>query len=272
MSHLFNFPRKIDPAVRERYDLLRKHGRSRIAAVNFICGIGGYSDRHERWPIEFNVKMYPDLDADTLWKVCMEKCDFSMHTWPAPRQTVAEHLFREMHKEHENHLWNWAQEDMYRSAKEDDWFYMDWLGGETRFEWELRGRQSGHLVLESIPDLDLKGMNDEELEERLNEKEDGAYVVPIETVKRLLVVCIELTSMTTRQWLEDECQYKAAWTLWANICEPEFDARWKAYEQRERLTGDADELLGEVEKYAANHVDTFRTICELAGIILTDTK
>jgi hypothetical protein len=270
-------PRTQHPAHKERYDLIRRYGTSRKRMVEFITSIGGYSDRDGRWPIAFIVKMNPDLDADILWKIASKECDFGIHAWPAAKQTVAEHLFREKHAEHEQHLWEWGQEDMVRSAQEDDWFYSTWLGTEERFEWSLRGRSGGNLVIDKFAGIHMRNMN---LEEALNEKWDRDFVISTAKVVKLFEFCVQWTCELKRERLEKECQYKAAWTLWANICEPEFDGRWKAYETRERLADEADELLTIVKVHCETRtgggsagcweVETYRTICQLAGIQLKE--
>ena len=270
MSHLFKFPRKINPAVAERYDMLRKHGKSRRAMIDFVCGIGGYSDGYGRWPIEFNVKMYPDLDADTLWKIVRDECEFDIKGSTPQEQVVAENLFREMHTKYADNLWGWAQEDMVRSAREDAYFYGDWLGDVHRIGWELRGRCGGHLVLEEVGNISLAGKTDDDLREQLEEKEDGRFVTALEDIQELFVVCIELTVTTRGKSLEAECQYHAASRLWSNICEPKWEERMTEYATREALKEDAERIrvhLGNT--YPGDGLTgTFDTICRLAGINL----
>lgn len=145
--------------------------KSRRAKVNYITSIGGYSDRHTRFPLEFMVGVYyADLDFDSIWSR-IEKSD--EWEWGARKPDLVKFCVKDVCREFGNDLWTHAVEDACRSLTECDTYRMLWDGTPIDVEFGLYGRGGKHLCLTSFEGIILTGMSEDGLEELLMTQ--GAY-------------------------------------------------------------------------------------------------
>lgn len=145
--------------------------RSRKDRAGYIRSIGGYSDRFDCWPLEFNVSAHLcDFSFDHLWDTyAPQHLPFAEGAPPCPAQYAAYHaLARRTHAEAgEAHLWSIGQEDAYDSLHEDEFYRTLWGGGEVSVSLELRGRGGKHLVISDFEGVRLSGMSADALYEML---------------------------------------------------------------------------------------------------------
>lgn len=256
--------------------LVRTHGRSRKAMVNFICGIGGYQSHGERSAIEFNVKAYgADLDADNLWKLLVSgKMDVGPDPKLPPEHLAqAKALFWRVYDEHRDHLWEWAIEEAYDGWKDSDTPFETFASHRIDWDHSMAGRSGGHLIMTECEGIDLR-CSEDDLEEKLMEKEppSGAYVLPHWKVRALFIICVQNSVDLTPQKASEEVEYRAAWRLWVSFCEDELEKVLATYEQRQELS----EAAGKIEMALSSHyggtsegqeyIGAFRTICGLADV------
>lgn len=258
-------PRKIAPSAKPYWDLVRLHGGSRKKAIDFICSIGEYTSREWRYPFEFNVKAYPNFDHDHLY--ALAKADFSFVLDDA--RTDAEkgqilQLFQRECADMGPHLWERAQEDVWRQTVEDEGTF--W--GETvKRKLGLVGRGGGHLVIESTDYYELRGMYSDDLREKLEEREGGPntpYFHCTEGVVELFMLCVQYTVDTSGKKVEEAFENAASWAVWSNV-EAEYEDTITKYRKREHLAEAAREIH-EMLHAEGEHQEAFLDICELAGI------
>lgn len=92
-------------------DKLSPYLHSREAQVDFICDFGGYSNRHQRWPIVFSVSADKAcLDFDKLWDTYHE--EFLPEPFSTPAEVAAYRVLCEAEYESvkEDLFW-WACDD-----------------------------------------------------------------------------------------------------------------------------------------------------------------
>ncbi len=95
--------------------------KSRKARVDYICGIGGYSNRDGRWPIEFNVAAYgANFDFDHIWKEYSKEHIPSECDGDPALMTAYHQLAQRLHKDNESNLWEWGLEDALRDLYAGD--------------------------------------------------------------------------------------------------------------------------------------------------------
>lgn len=259
-------------SLEPKYALVRKHGKSRKAMVEFICGIGGYSDRYDRYAIEFSVKAhYADTDVDNLWHVARDDCDFGIADMPPAKQVMAEHLFREQYAENADNVWQWGVEEAREGWEGSDCPYENWTGVRVEWSWSFLGRQGGHLVMTACEGIDLQ-RSDDDLRDLLLEKEDGRYVMADDEIAKLFIICVQNSVELTPREVSKEVEYRAAWRLWTSFCEDELGARMETYELRERLNSEAGRIKNFLDHYSqdASLTDALTRICQLAGVAITE--
>lgn len=147
--------------------------KSRLAKVDYICGIGGYSNRDGRWPIEFNVATYlVDFDFDHIWdRYASEHIPPELMVPDLLGDTAGvtkyKALAKQKYAETERFMWEWGVEDACRGLMDDDTYRMLWDGTMVDAVLELRGRGGKHLVIAGFNGKVLEGMNPKELHDYL---------------------------------------------------------------------------------------------------------
>jgi hypothetical protein len=268
-------PRTIPKGLEDRWDIVRRCNGSRRAMVNFICGIGGYIDGHDRFAIEFNVKAYgADTSEENLWKMLSSgEMDLGPDaTLPAGEQAAVKALFSRVYKEHEDYLWDWGQEEAYEGWRDSDTPYETWLGERVEWKMELRGRSGGHLVMTECEGINLK-CSEEDLEATLMEADTPHAMdfVPAETIRKLFIICVQNSVELTSKKAAEEIEYRAAWRLWSSFMEDQIPAMLEAYRNRQQLGSDAAYILRELIGTGNPEArDAFVTICTLADINIED--
>ena len=227
--------------------LVRAHGKSRKAAVNFICGIGGYSDRHTHYAVEFNVKAYGcNLDMKTMYghEAREGVTELYLKLQNDGERGLLYNMFAEHVKESEVTLWERATQDAWESFEEDEGTF--W-GGDMDAEFHLAGRSGGHLVVSRCGQLDLR-KSPEDLEEKLlgrdGESIVSSYAVPDSQVAHLFLLCVQLTVDWPRSAVDREVEYRAAWLLWSSFDEVSFKNHLTIYDNPDRYLPMAREEIG----------------------------
>lgn len=247
--------------------LVRAHGKSRKAAVNFICDIGGYSDRRTSYAVGFNAKAYGcNLDMKTMFgHAARDECTelYSTLTNDGERGLLY-NLFAEHLKANEKTLWERATEDAWESFEQDEGTF--W-GEDRDAKFHLVGRSGGHLVLAECGLINLC-MSPEALKENLLERESesiaSSYEVSDSEVAHLFLLCVQLTVDWPRDAIDREVEYRAAWLLWSSFDENDFKNILSMYRNPDRfLSMTREHIMAAVSEDAHPVVST---ICVMAGI------
>ena len=268
-------PRKPGSA-KNYYDLVRKHGKSRKAMVDFICGIGGYPSRHNRYAVEFNIKdNYSDTGADNLWKLL---CSGTMDVGPdagLPPEHLAQikALFYRVYAEHGEHLYSWGLEEAYENWSDSDTPYETFASVRVDWKWVVEGRSGGHLCMSECEGINLE-LIDDELEDLLTEVDRGEYSISNKRLRALFIICVQNTVDLDSRKISAEIEYRAAWRLWVSFIEDQIPALLEAQTSRAALSeaaGDIMKILGKAgmvagRTYAQELPDIFKTICTLADV------
>lgn len=258
------------------WDLVRAHNGSRKKMVAFICGIGGYYDRHDRYAVEFSIKdHYSDTSVENLWELlCSPKMDVGPDKDLPPEELAqVKALFWRVYAEHKDHVYEWGLEEAYTDWAESDTPYETFEGTRVEWEWEVHGRSSGHLCMTTCEWNSLK-CSPEDLEEKLNECEGGGtYDISANDVRKLFIICVQNTCDLEGRKISAEVEYRAAWRLWVSFMENDMEEALTTYKQRESLSesagliykvinGDTPMLTSLPEEL----VEAFKTICQLADV------
>ena len=262
---------------RDYWDLVRAHGTSRKKMVDFICSIGGYHTRDITSAISFNIKAYhADLSVEHLWKMLTSgKMDCGPdHKLPPEHMARAKALFWRVHKEYEDHLWEWGCEEAYEGWRDSDTPYETFAGERVEWRMEVHGRGSGHLCMTECAGLGLECPSDE-LRSSMNDEECG---ITHAQVRKLFIICVQNSVDLTPRKVSDEVEYHAAWRLWVSFCENELKDEIAEYETRAELSDDADSIYGMLTDVSMMQPDdypysererlseAFKAICKLADV------
>lgn len=254
--------------------------KSRQAKVDYITGIGGYSSRHGRYPLEFNVAAYADLDFDNLWKKVLEERG-SAFPEGRPRDLFkfcAEQAYRRI----KDHLWEWALEDAQSGLFDADTYTHLWDGTKVDVKLGLHGRGGKHLCIESFDGIRLEGRSPEELGEWLmlqsngsDETSDKPKLVRggwewdiaadrIDLLYRYVRQCeIDFTSANA----EAEVEYQAAFRLQSEASDL-YSALFGTTDdtRTEKLIDDARVVLEAMPSLTTESALAFQRLCAAAGI------
>lgn len=281
MSLRIRTPRKVQLSVADKWAIVKRCNGSRRAMVNFICGIGGYYGHgRDQYAIAFNVKAYgTNLGADYLWALVMsDRIDVG-----PDKDTKAEHmavirsLFDKEHKANEEHLWTWGQEEAYEGWADSDTPYETFTGERVEWKWAVDGRGGGYICMTECEGIDLR-MTADDLEELLMDRgrdDDGRwahYTISDDQLRKLFIICVQNSVELTQTEAAKEVEYRAAWRLWVTFIEDQIPAAIQAYETRERLTEDAQDIMDHLIGGGGDlgSAEAFQAICFLAGIQLKD--
>lgn len=273
-----SIPRTAFAKTDKRWEIVRRCNGSRKAMVNFICGIGGYHGGHrgENFAIEFNVAAYDtDLSVEHLWKL-VSSGDMDVgpgKDLPPEHMVQAKALFWRVHEEHEDSLWQWGVEDAYEGWKDSDMPYETFTGERVDWKFGLYGRGGKHLCIEEVEGQSLT-MRDDDLEEWLNECDEGTYFRSANFIRKLFILCVQNSVELTTKAVGEEVTYRAAWRLWASFCEYALDDAISAYDTRERLSASAGLIADLIMRYGSEEgaplVEEFKAICDIADIKIGD--
>lgn len=260
---------------------------SRRAMAEYICGIGGYSTGYggrDRFAIEFNVAAYAtDFDFDHIWeKYHKEYVGEEILNDPVKFKAYYD-LCRELHKQNEEYLWGWGQEDAARGLSDNDGYRMLWDGEKPfRVEMGLYGRSGKHLCIESFEGHDLR-KSPEELLEAMMEQElpnrdvvsdrdtlaDGASWLNwrYEDIRNLYKMCRQWEVDFTPAKASAEVEYQGVFSFFANVVEAAWMDREREIAEHGELV-EAAKNIWENSSVAAddNMVFDFLLICKTAGI------
>lgn len=161
--------------------------KSRQAKVDYICGIGGYCTWHNRYPIEFCVRLYDvDNDFDSIWKeILKQNPQLPEDPDCASLRVRAGMLWAEK----SDSYYQWAQECAARSLSEEDCdaYHMLWDGTKLDVKLALEGRGGKHLVITEFEGHSLSHTSSEALAEAMMERYEygGWSIWPTEDVNKL---------------------------------------------------------------------------------------
>lgn len=255
------------------WGLVRKHGKSRKAMVDFICGIGGYSNRDVTSAIEFSIKAYNcDLGADHLWGMLTSgSMDVGPNKdLPPEHMARAKAMFYRVYEEHEEHLWEWGCEEAYEGWRDSDTPFETFTGERVDWAWEIHGRCGGHLCMTKCEGVYLEQSTESLRADLLNRdpEQQGRYdVVSNANLRKLFIICVQNTIDLTHRRICEEVEYRTAWRLWVSFCEDELDAEIAAYEARAELSAEAAGILETLQAHEGEDcVAAFEAICKLADV------
>lgn len=256
--------------------------RSREAKVNYICGIGGYSNRDGRWPIEFNVALYDvDFDFDHLWKKYHAEMTPDELKHDPELCSLYYRLAQRLYEDNKDFLWEWGQEDAGRNLTDCDTYKQLWDGTEVDVEFSLRGRCGKHLVLDRFRSLSLDKMDEEELRTMLTEQStrSDTYVYAnrllrgaewtysnefVDTLYRYVRQCeVDFTP----EKASAEVEYQGAFCFFFNIVASAWEEEKQNKADHEAVVGCAQTLrryLAEREGSAV--LQMLRTLSQAAGV------
>lgn len=257
--------------------------RSRAAKVNYICGVGGYGSRYGRFPIEFNVGAYnTNFEFDHLWKTYYEEMTPSELKHDPEACALYYRLAMRLHKEHEDHLWEWGQEDACRNLQDGDTYRMLWDGTDVDVELELHGRSGKHLVIQYFEGTTFEGQSPEDLEEWLMEQTlaDGEEVsthtrlqrgaewsVSAKKLDKLYRYIRQCEVDFTTEKASAEVEYQGAFQFFANIVEPAWEEEKKNAVEHAAVVGCAQTLRRYLaERDGAAVLQMLRTLSQAAGV------
>lgn len=256
--------------------------RSRQAKIDFICGIGGYRGRGERWPIEFNVSLgSADISFDHLWATYRKE-----YANQHPDEEVGE--FKRVtqiayDRIGSNALWERAQEDCQRdlSVEWTDTYYQLWDGTPIRTELALRGRCGKHLVLHNFESLILSGMDEDELRESLMSQSDEegtdiatesrlrrgfSWYYSNEFIDRFYRYCVQCVEDFTPEKASLNLENYAASNLFSDA-EMDYAEYVKEKEDHDAIVGCAQTLRRYLaEREGAAVLQMLRTLSRAAGV------
>ena len=234
--------------------------------IDYICSNGGYSDRHTRFALEYNVKAYSaNLDFDNLLKI-FDHGDEALKTNP-----VWLAVAKQCHTDNEDRLWEWGIEDARRNVDDGDGYWMPWDGERAyNVEHGFYGRQGGHLCIESFEGRSLK-LSPESLEnEMMQGREDGygdANYWAFDEIKKLYKMCRQWEVDFTPDKASREVEYQAAFCLFANIVEPAWEQHLKDSEDHDTLVKAARLVHGAVEDVDnVEYSIAFNLLASAAGV------
>jgi len=266
-----------DKHSRPFWDFAVKHGTSRKKAVEWLCSIGGYYDRGERFAIEFNIAVdWVDLRFDTL-KGYLLGGFFKGHDLSDDPEEAAKELraLREVLEEDEKAAARGfgvgaaAVEDAWRAFVETDEYRTIWTGEVIpHVEVERRGRGGKHLVLAAVADIDLR-CSPEELHERLMDKSTKAFTqgdpftVSSGKVLALYLLCVHyhlyVTRANIKRAVEDEAMFRIA---------QDMQARLENNQKDEELAESMRYIINRLQPDEVDEKEALRKVCERAGLTL----
>lgn len=261
--------------------------RSRKARVDYICGIGGYSSRDGRWPIEFNVATYHvDFDFDHIWK------EYSKEHIPSeckgdPALMNAYHqLAKRLHKENVDYFWEWGLEDARRDLdeREGDTFFQLWDGTPVEVKLELHGRGGKHLVIAEWDGRDLSKLNPEDLHDEMLAQVNAAgnFIVDegrlrsrylweswtSEQVELLYRYVRQCETDFTPKNASNQVECEGAFCFFANIVAAEWETLRKEIATHEEVVGAAQAIHLALTHAAVSQeeIASFYVLCAAAGV------
>lgn len=265
--------------------------KSRKARVGYICGIGGYSSRDGRWPIEFNVAAYrTNFDFDHIWKeYAAEHIPAECRGAEGIRMLVSYYnLAKRLHKDNEQYMWGWGQEDAARDLdeREGDTYFQLWDGTPVKVKLELHGRGGKHLVIAEWDGRDLSHISNDELQSEMlaqTRSNGNGDVIDTEGCLRSRYEWmnwtneeVELFYRYVRQCERDFTPEKAskqveeqgAWRFFANIVNNEWETTKREIADHEAVVEAAQAVYSALAGEDAQEAvfASLYTLCAAAGV------
>lgn len=197
--------------------------RSRQDMIDAVIDIGAYRRFHDTdYPVSYNVKVYPDLDADTLWKEYAkefigEAYSPQGHMFPEQYLEDFKRFYLHQHKEHAEYLFDWGLEDARRGVLEDDTYRMLWDGTMVDVEWVFTGRSGGYLCPAEIDGYVLRGKWEDDFVEDLKE-------MPFSELRVMYKFLMQCKEDFGGGRPEKEVQHQAAFNLMVNVVIPAWES------------------------------------------------
>ena len=205
--------------------------RSRKDKVQYICSIGGYSNRFCRYPISFIVSVYmADLSFDHLWSVLAESPEF--YAGVLPEKEVLKQKALQAFEYYGERLWEIAAQNAVDSFFDSDAKDFLYDGTQVAVSLALEGRGGKHLVMTEFEGMNLDKLSEEDLEVLLTSQtgvewgelhygytllKNCEWEVPTDTVNRLYKYCREAEIDFTSRKASDELEYQAVFLLYSHI-------------------------------------------------------
>ena len=243
--------------------------KSRVAKVDYICGIGGYYSRDGRFPIEFNVAADScNFDFDHIWEKYNEEMTPDALKHDTEACTLYYRLAKRLHGEHEQYMWEWGQEDAVSGLQEGDAYRSLWDGTEVSVTLELHGRCGKHLIIAEFENTPLRGLSEDDLRELLMEKEGGeGWTISTKKVDLLYRYVRQCEVDFTPAKASEEVECQGAFCFFANIVEPKWETEKKNQADHESVVGCAQTLRRYLEaKEGTAVLSMLTTLCKAAGV------
>ncbi len=281
-KRLFSIPRKIHPAAKPYWDIVRKYGSSRMAMVRYLDGISEYSTRHTRYAFSWNVKdYYSDLDVDNLWSIACKEDIRAGHdvTIADSEMGMFEQAFRSAYEKVKESLHENAYADMRDSWDGTDEPYENFSGERIEWEWEFEGRQGGHLCAKNITvkkangayaSLDMRQDHDDVIC-LMAERDSGEFVIDTAVVRALFILAVQMSKIADSRAISSEVEYRAADYVYRQAID-EFQELREYRAQRDSLGEDAQRMRAILTSQFTGNDDaliaSFDAICKLADVPL----
>jgi hypothetical protein len=265
---LIRIPRNPPKHERPYWELVRKHGQSRASMVRFITGIGGYSDRSERFAIEFNVAAEGNFTLDHMRDKLVADWNGEQSYMEAPPQEERAawlSAFAAAHKAGEQSLWERARDSAWEGFECRVGHL--WDGSTHKVEVGLRGRGGKHLVLYEVDGYRLTA-REEQLALDLMERGgfafrhgESPFSVDLETVIAIFKVCVQLTVDTRPVNIWNEMEYQVLTYL---VMDTELD--YEELKDTDALTDQSRLIATHLRNNADWLSADFDLICKRAGL------
>ncbi len=183
--------------------------RSRKAMIDYLCNVGGYyAGRSEIYVLSYEVSACPDLTFEALLK-----CSGDVPAAPTPEWLM---FAREIYERVEMTLWEAGIDGAQETVMGGDAYRMQW-DAEAPFaiDFTFAGRGGKHLCIKSFEGVNLC-LRGEEFGELLEARS-------FRWIRNLYKMCRQWEVDFSRKRVEAEVQYQAAFALFANHVEPEWE-------------------------------------------------
>lgn len=216
---------KACPVLKSRLDIVRKWGTSRAKMVRWLTDNSGYSSRHQRYALEWNVAAYrADTSYDRMDHWIKELQGVMLDVEPC-NMDAFRMLARRLHEESEDQMWEWGVDDARRAVTEDDCYTSTFTGlTDLPVTYRFEGRGGKHLCMDTFRNINLHQSGDD-LEADLMEKDDdGDWTISHAHVIELFLLCVEAQVCFTVEAASAEVEHMAWTGFFANTVIPEWEA------------------------------------------------
>jgi len=221
--------------------------------IEFICDIGGYFDGYRHIsPLAFNVKAWPDLDREDLWKRITEAPEeYDLSKWDVypmefylegeslevvryPKESFRE-AFYATWKKYGEYVTEWGFEEAREDVNDSDTWKTDTRTYLKDVQFGFYGRSGGWLCVERWNGWKFYGMSVSDLREALEEPDvncdgtEAGFVVPFEEVRLMYRFCRVWSQDFTPESAKTNVEFYGTWRF-ARFLEDAIEERTQAFD------------------------------------------